>query len=148
MPLWSIHYLHPIDVRYGKSLLLSASRFLSHKMNVCLMLTLHYTNKSESNQFSCKFKQLSDSEFITEKIRPTHTLITCSFSSEVANWLMKALRLHVPALQPKQVVLLLLGDVQDSLYLPLVWLIANTLALAWNYRKEKKRLSLHSIQIE
>ena len=76
----------------------------------------------------------------------THTLITCSYNSEVANWLMRALLLHVPTLQPKQVVLLQLGDVQDSLHLPLVWLIANTLALTWDYRKEKKRLSLHVIR--
>ena len=76
----------------------------------------------------------------------THTLISCSFNSEVADWLMRALRIHVPTLQPKQAVLLCLGDVQNSLYLPLVWLIANTLALTWDYRKEKKRLSLHAIR--
>ena len=75
-----------------------------------------------------------------------HTLVTCPFNSEVSVWLMQLLRLHVPLLQPSHVVLLHLGEVQESLHLPLVWLIANTLGLIWDHRKEKKKPTLHSVR--
>lgn len=86
---------------------------------------------------------------LCEAIEPAdniHSLLTCSFSSEVSNWLMTLLHVHLPDVQPKQVVLLDLGAVDESLELPLVWLIANTLSLVWESRREKKKPTLHKVR--
>ena len=56
---------------------------------------------------------------------------------------MIVLRVHVPQLQPQQVVLLDLGDLEESLQLPLVWIISNTLQNIWKDRTEKKKPNLH-----
>ena len=76
----------------------------------------------------------------------THALITCSLNTETSTWLMRILQTHIPALQPKQVVLLDLRPVDESLRLPLVWLISSTLSLVWEARRENKRPSLHKIR--
>ena len=73
----------------------------------------------------------------------THTLITCPHNSDVSSWLTTMLRVHVPQLQPQQVVLLDLGDLEESVQLPLVWLISNTLHNIWKDRTEKKKPNLH-----
>ena len=75
-----------------------------------------------------------------------HSLITCSFNSEVTAWLMRVLHVHLPDVQPHQVVLLDLGQPEEDLQLPLVWLIANTLSLVWDSRKENKKPNLHRIR--
>ena len=75
-----------------------------------------------------------------------HALLTCSLNTETSTWLMRILQTHIPALQPKQVVLLDLGPVDESLRLPLVWLISSTLSLVWEARRENKRPSLHKIR--
>ena len=59
---------------------------------------------------------------------------------------MTLLHVHLPDVQPKQVVLLDLGAVDESLELPLVWLIANTLSLVWENRREKKKPTLHKVR--
>ena len=56
---------------------------------------------------------------------------------------MSVLQVHLPHLQPQQVVLLDLGPLEESLQLPLVWLIANTLSMIWEERKEKTKPDLH-----
>ena len=75
-----------------------------------------------------------------------HSLLTCPFNSEIKTWLMRLLHIELPDIQPKQVVLLDLGVVEDSLHLPLVLLIANTLSLVWDSRKEKKKPTLHKVR--
>ena len=59
---------------------------------------------------------------------------------------MTILQTHITALQPKQVVLLDLGPLDESLRLPLVWLISSTLSLVWEARRENKRPTLHKIR--
>ena len=78
----------------------------------------------------------------------TKTLVfrTCTFNTELTSWLMRLLNIHLPDIQPKQVLLLDLGVVEDSLPLPIVWLIANTLSLVWDSRKEKKKPTLHKVR--
>ena len=76
----------------------------------------------------------------------THALITCSINTETSTWLMSILQTHIAALQPKQVVLLDLGPLDESLRLPLVWLISSTLSLVWEARRENKRPILHKIR--
>ena len=86
---------------------------------------------------------------LCEAIEPAdniHSLLTCSFNSEVSRWLMTLLHVHLPDVQPKQVVLLDLGAVDESLELPLVWLIANTLSLVWESRREKTKPTLHKVR--
>ena len=83
---------------------------------------------------------------IIEPADVLHSLLTCPFNTEITTWLMRLLHIHLPNLQPKQVVLLDLGVVEDSLHLPLVWLIANTLSLVWDSRKEKKKATLHKVR--
>ena len=73
----------------------------------------------------------------------THTLLTCPLNKEVTVWLMRVLHVHLPDLEPRQVVLLDLGHLEESLKLPIVWIIANTLSLVWDSRKEKKKPGLH-----
>ena len=73
----------------------------------------------------------------------THSLITCPYNTDVSVWLMRMLQIHLPHLQPHQVVLLDLGQLEESLQLPLVWLIANTLSLVWDSKKDKKKPGLH-----
>ena len=75
-----------------------------------------------------------------------HSLLTCPYNSEVTDWLMRVLLVHLPGVQPHQVVLLDLGQPEEDLQLPLVWLIANTLSLVWDSRKEKKKPDLHRIR--
>ena len=67
-----------------------------------------------------------------------HSLLTCPYNSEVTDWLMRVLLVHLPGVQPHQVVLLDLGQPEEDLQLPLVWLIAKTLSLEWDSRKEKE----------
>ena len=55
---------------------------------------------------------------------------------------MKILHTNTPLLQPEQVVLLDLGPLDESLHLPLVRLISNTLSIVWEDRKEKKNPKL------
>ena len=73
-------------------------------------------------------------------------LITCSMNTEKSTWLMTILQTHIAALQPKQVVLLDLGPLDESLRLPLVWLISSTLSLVWETRRENKQPTLHKIR--
>ena len=75
-----------------------------------------------------------------------HALITCNLNSETSTWLMTILQNYISALQPRQVVLLDLGPLDESLRLPLVWLISSTLSLVWEARRENKRPTLHKIR--
>ena len=56
---------------------------------------------------------------------------------------MNLLQVHLPHIQPQQVVLLDLGQIDEGLQLPIVWLLSNTLSIMWDSRKEKKRPGLH-----
>ena len=73
----------------------------------------------------------------------THSLLTCPVNAEVYRWLMRVLHHHIPHLQPEQVVLLDVGPLDETLCLPIVWLIGNTLSLIWDDRREKKHPRLH-----
>ena len=75
-----------------------------------------------------------------------HALITCDLNTEISTWLMTILQNHISTLQPRQVVLLDLGPLDESLRLPLVWLISSTLSLVWEARRENKRPTLHKIR--
>ena len=44
----------------------------------------------------------------------THALITCSLNIEISTWLMTILQTNINALQPKQVVLLDLGPLDEA----------------------------------
>ena len=72
----------------------------------------------------------------------THTLLTCEFNMEVSTWLLDTIRVYVPHVQPKQVVHLNLGNMDDSLQLPIVWLITNTLHWIWKDRVIRKKPNL------
>ena len=72
-----------------------------------------------------------------------HALVTCPQNKEVADWLLHHLRLHIPDLSPQQLVVLDFGDLQESLELPVVWLVSQVLANTWKSRKEKKAPRLY-----
>ena len=72
-----------------------------------------------------------------------HALFTCSYNCEVGNWLTHVLSKYVLAITPQQVILLDL-NIEDKLCLPIVWLIAQTLSIIWNFRVEKKTCTLFS----
>ena len=71
-----------------------------------------------------------------------HALVTCQNNREVTDWLLKVVHQHVPGLLPQQLVLLDLGNLEDSVKFPLVWIISNVLSIVWQARKEKKKPSM------
>ena len=75
-----------------------------------------------------------------------HCLITCSYNYEVSSWLMSKIRGFVPGLPTRRVVLLDLGQLDDRHRFPMVWLVANTLALVWDSRICGKKPDLHKIR--
>ena len=77
-----------------------------------------------------------------------HALVTCPQNNEVADWLMQSLHHHIPALSPEQLVVLHLGDLENSLELPLVWLIVQVLSSIWKSRLEKKKPQLRRTRAE
>ena len=72
-----------------------------------------------------------------------HNLISCTFNSQVSDWLLQVVRPHVLRPVPAELVLLNLGQIEEDMKLPLVWLLAQTLGHIWSCRKEKKRPQLH-----
>jgi hypothetical protein len=74
-----------------------------------------------------------------------HSLLLCPYNNGAGNFLLDVLHLHIPNLQPQQVVLLDL-DVAEDLQLPLVYLTAAILSQIWSCRKEKRPCHLASIR--
>ena len=72
-----------------------------------------------------------------------HALVTCPQNKDVADWLLLHLQRHVPALNPKQLVLLDFGHLKEELELPFVWLVSQVLGSIWKSRKEKRKPQLH-----
>ena len=72
-----------------------------------------------------------------------HNLISCTFNSQVSDWLLQVVRPHVLRPVPAELVLLNLGQIWEDMKLPLAWLLAQTLGHIWSCRKEKKRPQLH-----
>ena len=108
---------------------------------------LHNLLPTQARLFHLKIKNTPHPNcLLCDKSEPanlTHCLVTCPFNFDVSTWLMSVLHVHLPHLQPHQVVLLDMGHLEESLCLPLVWLISNTLSLVWDDRKEKKKPGLH-----
>ena len=72
----------------------------------------------------------------------SHALISCPNNQEVAHWLLQILQPHVQTISPDRLVLLDIGQVQDDLQLPVVWILAEVLGNIWSCRKEKKKPQL------
>ena len=73
---------------------------------------------------------------------PSHTLISCTNNQQVADWLLQILQPHVHNVSPDSLVLLDIGQVQDDLQLPVVWILAEVLGHIWSCRREKKKPQL------
>ena len=67
-----------------------------------------------------------------------HSLLTCPQNTEVADWLLDKLRVHIPALSPQQLVLLDFGQLQEDLELTITWLVAQVLGGILKLRKDKE----------
>ena len=65
-----------------------------------------------------------------------HALLICPQNREVTDWLLQKLRIHFPTLRPQQIVLLDFGNIQESLELPILWLVSQVLGNIWKSRKE------------
>ena len=78
----------------------------------------------------------------TEPDQLHHALVTCPQNKDVADWLLLHLQRHVPALNPKQLVLLDFGHLKEELELPFVWLVSQVLGSIWNSGKGEKKTSV------
>ena len=71
----------------------------------------------------------------------SHALFSCSYNGGVGSWLLRVLGHYVPAILPQQVTLLDI-NVDEELYLPVVWLVAKTLSIIFSCRMDKKPCTL------
>ena len=75
-----------------------------------------------------------------------HALVICPKNREVTNWFLTIVHQHLPGLEPQQLVLLDLGNLEESIQFPIVWFISNALSQVWQARKDKKSPNLFSIR--
>ena len=68
----------------------------------------------------------------------SHALLTCPKNQEVTNWLLNSLHPYIQNLQPQNLVLLNLGNMENEDELTVVWLISNVLSIVWQTRKDRK----------
>ena len=72
----------------------------------------------------------------------SHALLTCPKNQEVTNWLLNSLHPYIQNLQPQNLVLLNLGNMENEDELTVVWLISNVLSIVWQTRKDRKMPNL------
>ena len=133
-------------VDWSQSWLLANMKGLNPTEKTFLWRMMHNLLPTQARLFHMKMKNTPHPNCLLcnrpEPADLVHSLLTCPSNKEVYSWLMKILHTHTPLLQPEQVVLLDLGPLDESLHLPLVWLISNTLSIVWEDRKEKKNPKL------
>ena len=126
---------------------LANSKGLNPEEKSFLWKMLHNILPTQERLFHLKMKNTPHPNcLLCDKSEPdnlVHSLVTCPFNSDVSAWLLSVVHDHLPLVQPHQVVLLDLGPLEESLCLPLVWLISNTLSSIWGDRKDKKKPGLH-----
>ena len=68
----------------------------------------------------------------------SHALLTCPKNQEVTNGLLNSLHPYIQNLQPQNLVLLNLGNMENEIELAVVRLISNVLSIVWQTRKDRK----------
>ena len=138
------------EVDWKSTWALANSKGLNPTEKTFLWRMIHNLLPTQARLFHLKMKNTLHANCLlcdlSEQGDLPHSLLTCPFNTEVYNWLMRILHNHIPHLLPQQVALLHLGPLDESLHLPLVWLITNTLSLIWDDRIEKKKPGLHKIR--
>ena len=76
-----------------------------------------------------------------------HALVTCSFNSEVKNWILDISSKVAPNSTMEDIVTLNL-DINKHMVFPTIWLLSHVFCTVWQLRVSKKSIILYNIRAE
>ena len=92
--------------------------------------------------------QSSSCIYCDEVIDTTVHLLNCTYSSEVSNPLMRCLATYFPTITSEDIIHLNIPTIEESLELPVTWLVSSCLSFIWDQRVAGRRASLDTCRAE